>query len=104
MRGHALEHHCRGLLAPNRIRQLYESVSVDHPHLGVAADRSGICHAVPNLQAADARTDSVDDPRALDSRSEGQRLRIEANAMIDVDIIEPRRLLAEPNLARAGLA
>jgi hypothetical protein len=52
----------------------------------------------------DARPDALDDPGAFDPGRERQRLRIEAGAVIDVDEVEPDRVLAESDLAGAGLA
>src|SRR5258705_11808151 len=104
VRGQALEHHCRRLFGRDRIRQLHELFSVDQPLLGIAADGAGISHAVASPDTRDTFPNRIDSPGAFDSRNERQLLRIQAGAVIDIDVIEPRGVLPQPDLARAGLA
>ena len=84
--------------------QFHEPVGVDQPLLGVSANRAGVSDAVAKAEVGDARANALDHTRALNSRSERQRLRIEAGAMIDVDEVEARRLLTQLDLTGAGLA
>ncbi len=64
--GAALQHRRRGLLGRDRIGQLHQLVGGDRPMGRVGSERPGeIADPVPFLEAADALTDRLDDPRAF---------------------------------------
>ena len=100
LRRQALEHHRRAGLVGNRTRQLEEEFRVDVALLGVGAGRTGVGDAIAGLEPFHGRPDLHDFARALAARRERQaRRRIEAGALIDVDKVDPDRVLAQPDLA-----
>ena len=104
-RGHALEHHRRGLLVGDAVGHRHQPVGRHHPRLGIGAERpAGIGDAVAGLEAADAGPDLLDDAGALAAEAARQRHRVEAAALIGVDVVEADRGVPEPHLAGAGLA
>jgi hypothetical protein len=92
------------LLGGDGVRQLHHPVCVDQTELGITAERSAISDPVANLYIADVRTDGFDHSGGLDTRREGIILLIESGSVIDVDEVEARGFLAEPDLAGAGIA
>jgi hypothetical protein len=68
--------------------------------LGVGAVRTGVGDAIAGLEPFHGRPDLHDFARALAARRERQaRRRVEAGALIDVDKVDPDRVLAQPDLA-----
>ena len=103
--GHALQHHRRGLLVGDPGRHRHQPVGRHDPRLAVGAERpAGISDAVAGFEPGDARPDLLDDPGRLRAEPARQWHRVEPAALIGVDVIEPDRGMADPDLARAGLA
>ena len=83
----------------------YQSLGRHDPRLAVGAERpAGIGDAVAGLQIGDAGADFLDDAGRLGAEPARQLHRIEAAALVGVDVVEPDRRVAEPDLALAGLA
>src|SRR3954451_21434048 len=103
MRGHALQHHSRGLLAAYRIRQVHQPVGVDQRLSGISADRPSIGDPIADAHMLDVRAHAFDDARALDSRRERELLRVQPLAVIDIDEIEAGAPLPNHYLPGFGL-
>ena len=104
LRGEPSKHDRRARLIRNAARQLDEIARLDIALLGVRADRAAIGDPVAGLELLDRRTDLDDLARALVARRERQLRRlIKAVAVTDVQIIDPDRVLAKPDLARTRL-
>src|SRR4029077_19726746 len=100
--GEALEHHRRSGFVGNRARELEQEPRFDIPLLRVGAWGAGVSDPVACLQPLDRRTDLDHLARPLrPGRERRLRRRIEARAMIDVDEVDPDRMLAQPDLAFA---
>ena len=102
---HALQHHGRGGLVADGVRQLHQPVGGDEALLGIAAEDAGVRHAVAGLEIGDALPDGDHVARAFhadDGRK--RRQRIEPRAIVDVDEIHADGALADQHLAGAGRA
>ena len=94
LHGEALQHHARGLLEGDAVGQLHQAVG-RHGALGVRAERAvAVGDAVAHLELGHARADGLDHARALDAEARRQRHRIEAGAMVGVDVVEADRVVA----------
>jgi len=103
--GHALQHHRRGGLERDAVRNLHRPVRRVEADLGVRAEgRRGVRHAIAGLELGHARAHRFDDARGLGPRAARQRQRIQAGALIDVDEVEADRVIANADLARSGVA
>src|SRR4029078_4764994 len=73
-------------------------------HLCVRAQRAvAVGNAVAGLELGDAGAHRLHHARALQADARGQRNRIQARAVVGVDVIEADRLVAHEAFARAGL-
>ena len=103
--GHALQHHRRALLVGDAVGERHKPVGRHDPRLAIGAKRpAGIGDAVARLQIADPRPDLLDHPGRLGAEPARQRHLIQAAALVGVDIIEPDRRMAQPDLPLAGPA
>ena len=103
LRGEALQHHRRGRLKGNALRQLDETVRLDEPLPRVSAQVRGIGDPVAKLEIFHALADSGDFARALAAGREGKRGdRIGAAAKINVDEIDADRMVADKHFAARG--
>ena len=103
--GHALQHHCRGLLVGDAIGHRDETVGRHYALIGISAEGpAGIGDAIARFQTTDTGSDFLDDPGALGAEATRQRHLVEPAALIGVDVIEPDRGMAQPNLTLAWLA
>ncbi len=103
VRGHALQHHRRGLLVGDGIRDRHQPVGRDQTALGVGAERPGVGDPLADPNLAHALADRFDHAGALLTRDEGQtRRRIQAAPEIDVDEVESDRCLPDQGLAGPG--
>ena len=103
-RGHALQHHRRRGAVVDRVRQLDHPVRSDQPGFGIGADGRCVGDPVARFQMGDAGADRIDDTRRLHARHERQRQRVEAGAVIDIDVVQPDCGLLQPDLAGTRLA
>jgi len=100
-----LQHHRRGLLIRDRVGQGADLRGGHDPGLGIGAGgRGGIGGAVTLLQMAHTRAHRLDDARALHPKRVGQGQRVEPGAVVDVDEVEPEGMMADADLAWAGIA
>src|SRR6202021_2993241 len=90
----------RGRVIGNRAGELKQEPRFDIALLGVGAGGAGVSDAVAGFQSLDRRTHLDHLARAFRAGRE-RRLggRIETRAMIDVDEVDPDRMLAESDLA-----
>ncbi|MNQ74424.1 hypothetical protein D3C85_891790 [compost metagenome] len=104
LHGQTLEHHRRGLLEADRLRQLDQLARRQHVQLAVGAQRPGsVGHAVADLELADLGADRFDDAGALVAQARRQgRWRIQAAAEIGVDEVQADRLIVHADLVGAG--
>ncbi len=101
----ALQHHAGGLLEGDRVGQLHQPLGGMDLHLGVGAQGAGgPGHAVADLQVGDAGADRLDHARAFPADRRGQRQRVQAAAMVGVDVVEADGLEADAGLVGAGIA
>ncbi len=104
-RGHALQHHRRALLVGDAVGQFHQSVGRHDARLAIGAERSaGIGDAVARLQVGDAGPDLLDNACSLGAEPARQRHRVEAAALVGVDVVEPDRRVTQADLALAGFA
>ena len=101
----ALQHHRRRGLVVDAVGQFDQAIGRDQPRLGIGADRGGaIGDAVARLQIGDAGADFLDHAGRLAAETARQLARINAGAIVDVDEVQSDRGVANPRLARTGLA
>ena len=82
---------------------LTKMLDVDVALLGVGAERRGVGDAVAGLEILDALADRDDFARAFVAGREGpRRRRIEAGAIIDVEIIDADGAMAHARFAGPG--
>jgi hypothetical protein len=102
LRGEPLEHHRRACLVGNPARQLDQQPRFDIVLLGIAAAPAGIGDPVARFQTLlDLRSDLDDLACSLAAKRERQARRIETDALIDVHVVDPNRMLAHPDLPPA---
>mmetsp|Transcript_885 Transcript_885/g.2059 ORF Transcript_885/g.2059 Transcript_885/m.2059 type:complete len:345 (-) Transcript_885:1610-2644(-) len=105
LHGQALEHHCRAGLEVDGLGQLEHALGRHHARRRIGARRvAGIGGTVAGPQVADALAHRLDDARPFHAQAGRQRQRIGAVAVIDVDVVQPAGVVADADLARAGLA
>jgi hypothetical protein len=76
-----------------------------HARLAVAAGRvAGVGGAVAGLQVRDALAHRLDDAGAFHAQRQRQRAGVQAGALVDVDEVQAAGVVADADLARAGLA
>src|SRR5205814_10667167 len=63
----------------------------------------GLDHPNGDLQATHSLRDRVDDPGTFETRNKGKRLRVVPRAVINIDVVQARRRLAQTHLTRPGL-
>ena len=104
LRGHALEHHRRGLLVADAVRERDQAICGHQPALGVGADRRrGVGHALPRPQVAHPLAHGLDHAGAFEPRRERQlRRRIQTAAEIHVDVVQSDRRLPNQRLTGPG--
>src|SRR5205807_769978 len=85
------------------IRQFHQPIGLYEPHLGIAADGTGIGHPIADFQTAHIVGDCLYGPGAFEARDKGKRLRVVSGAVINVNIVEACRRLAQAHLTRPGL-
>ena len=104
--GHALQHHGRGGPVVDPLRQRHQAVRGDESRLRVGAEgRGAVSHAHSGLEVADAGPHRLDQAGRFRAGSERVRRRlVEPGAIVDVDVIEANRRVADAGLARARLA
>jgi len=105
VRGEPFEHQHRGLFVADGARQLDDPLGRQVAQLAVAAGlRVHIGHAVADAQTAHAPSDGGDDAGGLSAETGGQRHRVEARAVVDVDVVQADGRVAQLHLARPGRA
>src|SRR6516165_4939630 len=103
--GHAFQHHRCGLLVSDPGRDRHQAIGRNYPLVGIGADRAtGIGDTVSRLEPGDTRSDLLDDAGRFGTKPARHRQRVEAAAVIGVDVVEPYRTVAEPDLTLPGLA
>src|SRR3569623_134097 len=100
----ALRDDCRGCIEAHIVRYPHELIGCDQAFVGIRAHRAGVGHSVARMKVGDALPDRRDDTRALDSRRERKVDLVEADAVVDVDEIEPDRFVPHPDLSGPRLA
>ena len=105
LRGHALQHHRCALLEAECLRQFHQPVGRDQAHLGVGADRpAGIRDAIAGLEILHLGADRLHHPRPFQADAGGQRQRIGAGTVVDVDKVQADGVMAHARLVRARIA
>ncbi len=105
MRGQALQHHRRGGVVVDRIRDPDQLVGIDQARLGVSAETHRVSHAIADGDEIDAVTDRLDLADRFHAQHRRQVTdRIQAAAAVHVDIIQAAGFLLQAYLARTGLA
>jgi hypothetical protein len=105
LHGQALEHHGRAGLERDVIRQLAHAFGRHHAHLAVAAGRlAGVSGAITHLQVRDAFAHRLDDARGFHAELQRHGQLVQAGSLVGVDEIQTDRLVADADLAGAGIA
>src|SRR5262249_31601807 len=60
-------------------------------------------HPIADLQTTHILPDRLDGSGTFETRNKGKRLRVVARAVINIDVVETRRCLAQAHLTRPGL-
>jgi hypothetical protein len=68
-----------------------------------ASMRTGIGHPIADFQTAHIRGDGLYGPGAFEARDKGKRLRVVSGAVININVVEACRRLAQADLTRPGL-
>ena len=103
--GQALEHHGRTGLEADAVRQLAHALGRHHPHFAIAARwLAGIGRAVAHLEVAHALAHRLDHTGGFHAQLHREVHRIEAAALVDINVVEAHRMVADTHLAGAGLA
>ena len=100
--GRALQHQRGRILVRHVVGQADELVRRHRPMRGIGAARGEAADPIADREAGHALAQRLDHPRAFLSQHCGQLDRVEAGAVVGVDIVEPDRRRAQPHLARAG--
>jgi len=100
----ALQHHRGAGLEGDRVGQLADGLGRHHAQLAIGArGRTGVGRAVTGLQVRDALAHRLDDARGFHAELQRHRERIEPAALVGVDEVQAHRLVADPDLAGAGV-
>ncbi len=101
----ALEHHGGTGLEGDSVGQLADAFGRHHTQLAVAAGRlAGVGGAVAHLQVRDALAHGLDHTRGLHAELQRHGQLVHAAALVDVDVVQAHRLVADADLAGAGFA
>jgi len=92
------------LIEGDCIRQSHQSIGFDEPHLGIATGGTGIGHPIADFHSTHILPDRLDSPGTFETRNKGKRLRVVSRAVINIDVVEARRRLAQAHLTRPRLA
>ena len=105
LRGQALEHHGRTGLKADGVGQLAHAFGGHHAHLTVAARRvAGVGGAVARFEVGHALPHRLYDARAFHAQLERHGEGVEPAALVHVDVVQANGVVANANLAGAGLA
>src|SRR5882672_6537011 len=103
--GQTLEHHCSGLFEGDLRRQAHHRCCRHHTQIGVRTYRAlRIRNAIALFEEFDVAAHRFHHPGRLGADAVRQRQRIKADAVINVDVIEPDRVLADTHLFRPRIA
>ncbi len=91
------------MIEGDRIGQAHQSIGLDEPHLGIATGGTGIGHPIADFQTTHILPDRLDGPGTFEPRNKGKRLRVVSRAVINIDVVEAHRRLAQAHLTRPGL-
>jgi hypothetical protein len=69
----------------------------------VATGGTGIGHPIAVFQTTHILPDRLDSPGTFETRNKGKRLRVVSRAVINIDVVEACRRLAQAHLTRPGL-
>jgi hypothetical protein len=101
----ALEHHSRGRLERDRIRQLYQRLRRHHANLRVRAGGTvAIRDPVADFQVRDIFAHGGHHAGALQPDACRQRLRVKAGSKVDVDVVQADRMMTNLDFAGTGCA
>ncbi len=104
LRGHALQHECRGLVVADALGNAHEALGRQHTRFAVRAGRvECVRDAIAGLELADAGANGLDDAGRLATEHSRELRWIQARALVDVDEVQPDRRMAHPRLTGAGL-
>src|SRR5690606_14777421 len=99
----ALEHHRGGDLEADTPGKLHQRLRRHVAQFRVRTGRAiAVGDAVADLHVRDAVADGRHDAGALEPDLAGHRLRVQAVAEIDVDVVQPDRMVAHLRLAGTG--
>jgi hypothetical protein len=105
LRGQALEHHGRPGLEADRVRQHAHALGRHHAHLAVAARRlAGVGGTVADLEVGHAFAHRLHDAGAFHAKLQRHGEGVEPAALVDIDEVQADGLVADADLARAGVA
>ena len=105
LHGQALEHHGRAGFKGNGVRQFAHALGRHHAQFAIAARRlAGIGGPVAHLQMRHALADGLDHARGFHAHLQRHGQGIQAGTLVDVDVVQTHGLVADADLARAGLA
>jgi len=105
LRGQALEHHGRTGLKRDGVGQLANTFGGHHAQVAVAAGRlAGIRRAVAHLQVRHALAHGLNHARGLHAQLQRQGQGVQAATLVHINKVQPHRVVADANLAGAGLA
>src|SRR5258708_6577530 len=102
-KAHTLQHLRGCLIEGDHLRQSHQPIGRDEPHLGVSPGRTCIGHSIAGFKVTHILPDCLDGPGACEARDKGKRLRGVPGAVINIDVVEARRRLAQAYLTRPGL-
>ncbi len=102
--GHALQHHRRRRLVGDAVGDFHQPIRSNHPRLAVAARNRRIRNAIAGLELGDLGADSLDHSGALVAGNKRQAERKAPVALVDLDIVEAHRCVAQPHFVRPDIA
>ena len=103
VRGHALQKQGRGDAGRDTLGNRHQPLGGGHDVRGIGAGHRGPRHTMAYANVSDPCPDLLDRTRAFKSKRQGSRQGIQAGAVVDVDVVEPRGLDAYQDLAMAWL-
>ncbi|MCY1520145.1 hypothetical protein D9M68_549160 [compost metagenome] len=105
LRGEALEHHGRAGLEGDVVGQFAHALGGHHAQFAVGAGRlARVGGAVAHLQVRHALAHCLDDARGFHAQLQRHLERVQAGALVGVDEVQAHGLVADADLAGAGLA
>ena len=103
--GQALEHHGGASLEADGVGELADVFGGHHTHFAVAAGGvAGIRGAVAGLQVGDAGADGLNDAGAFHAQGQRHGEGVQASALVNVNEVQADRVVADADLAGAGVA